>query len=42
MVSSVTHNKAIKTDARDSAPFAHGFAILCAKGAPLCRRLWRR
>ncbi|CDL45667.1 hypothetical protein [Escherichia coli ISC41] len=36
------HNKAIKPDARDSAPVAHGFAILCAIGAPPCRRLWRR
>jgi hypothetical protein len=42
MYSVAALNKAIKTDARDSAPLAHGFAILCARGAPLCRRLWRR
>lgn len=35
-------NKALKTDAIDSALVAHGFAILCATGAPLLRRLaWR-
>lgn len=37
-----TPNKALKTDAIDSAPVAHGFAILCTTGAPLLRRLaWR-
>ena len=35
-------NKAIKRDAAVSAPFAHGFAILCAKAAPLLRPLLRR
>ena len=35
-------NKAIKADDRDYASFAHGLAILCAKAAPLGRRLWRR
>lgn len=30
-----TANKVIKTDAKDSASFAHGFAILCAKAAAL-------
>jgi hypothetical protein len=35
-------NKAIKTDAIDSASLAHGFAILCASDAPLLHRLWRR
>lgn len=34
-----TPNKALKTDAIDSAPVAHGFAILCTTGAPLLRRL---
>ncbi|WP_204375525.1 hypothetical protein, partial [Proteus mirabilis] len=34
MKTSPLHNKAIKPDARDSAPVAHGFAILCAIGAP--------
>lgn len=36
------HNKAIKTDAIDSASLAHGFSILCASDAPLLHRLWRR
>jgi len=35
-------SKAIKLDAVDSASFAHGFAILCAKAAPLLRHLLRR
>ena len=37
-----SHNKAVKSDAIDSASKAHGFAILCAFAAPLLRRLpWR-
>lgn len=35
-------NKAMKSDAIDSASLAHGFAILCASAAPLLHRLWRR
>ncbi|MFZ1545777.1 MAG: hypothetical protein WAT12_01560 [Candidatus Nitrotoga sp.] len=36
------HNKAVKSDAIDSASLAHGFAILRASAAPLLRRLpWR-
>jgi len=35
-------NKAIKMDAVVSASFAHGFAILRAKSAPLLRHLLRR
>jgi hypothetical protein len=39
---SSAHNKAVKSDAIDSASKAHGFAILCAFAAPLLRRLpWR-
>ncbi len=34
-------NKVVKMDAIVSARFAHGFAILCAKRAPLWRHLPR-
>lgn len=41
-MASLTHNKAVKSDAIVSALKAHGFAILCAFAAPLLRRLpWR-
>lgn len=35
-------NKAIKSDAIDSASLSHCFVILCASAAPLLHRLWRR